>query len=154
MAGIAAGLCSGEPSKDDILRLPPRIRAMFLAWLQREVMSPEAAPGGGSSAGEDPAVRSRRVILYAVRRWLHFTPDEWDALSWDLREMYLDGLSNEEGIPFHDPAGQRAGGGRGAAGQEGGRRGRGDRPGRDEAGAGGEPGSEAADVREVTVDGV
>jgi hypothetical protein len=49
MAGLAADLCSGEPSKDDILSLPPRIRAMFLAWLQREVMSPEAAPGGGKT---------------------------------------------------------------------------------------------------------
>ncbi|HMG62785.1 MAG TPA: hypothetical protein VK599_07545, partial [Streptosporangiaceae bacterium] len=49
MAGLSAGLCSGEPSKDDILGLPPRVRAMFLAWLQREVMSPEAVPGGGKA---------------------------------------------------------------------------------------------------------
>lgn len=40
------------------------------------------------------------MILYAVRRWLQFTADEWDALSWDLREAYLEGLSNEEDIPF------------------------------------------------------
>jgi hypothetical protein len=40
------------------------------------------------------------VILYAVRRWLHFTPDEWDALSWDIREAYLEGLSEEPDIPF------------------------------------------------------
>ena len=49
MAGLASALCSGEPSTDDIIRLPPRIRAMFLAWLQREVMSPEAVPGGGKA---------------------------------------------------------------------------------------------------------
>jgi hypothetical protein len=47
MAALFADLCSGQPSKDDILKLPPRVRAMFLAWVQREVMSPEAAPGGG-----------------------------------------------------------------------------------------------------------
>lgn len=49
MAEVAAALCSGRPSKEDILGLPPRRRAHFYAWLQREVMSPEAAPGGGKS---------------------------------------------------------------------------------------------------------
>lgn len=49
MADLFAGLCSGEPSKADILGLPPRIRAVFFNWLQREVMSPEAAPGGGKA---------------------------------------------------------------------------------------------------------
>ncbi len=49
VAEVSSGLCSGDPTKDDILALPPRIRAMFLAWLQREVMSPEAAPGGGNA---------------------------------------------------------------------------------------------------------
>lgn len=49
MAGMFSALCSGSPSKDDLLRLPTRIRAMFYAWLQQEVMSPEAAPGGGSA---------------------------------------------------------------------------------------------------------
>lgn len=49
VAALVAALCSGDPSKDDILGLPPRIRGMFLAWVQKEVMSPEAAPGGGSS---------------------------------------------------------------------------------------------------------
>jgi hypothetical protein len=47
MAGIVAGLCSGSPSADTILALPPRRRTMFYGWLQQEVMSPEAAPGGG-----------------------------------------------------------------------------------------------------------
>jgi len=49
MAGINAALCGGFPSKEQILALPPRQRAMFYAWLQQEVMSPEAAPGGGSA---------------------------------------------------------------------------------------------------------
>lgn len=47
MAGIVSDLCSGTPSKDTILALPPRRRTMFYGWLQQEVMSPEAAPGGG-----------------------------------------------------------------------------------------------------------
>ena len=40
------------------------------------------------------------MILYAARRWLHYEAQEWDALSWDLRETYLEGLSAEEDIPF------------------------------------------------------
>ena len=49
LAGLIAALCSGEPSKEQILALPIRIRGVFYDWLQREVMSPEAAPGGGST---------------------------------------------------------------------------------------------------------
>jgi hypothetical protein len=49
MAGIIAALCSGDPSKETILALPPRRRTMFYGWLQAEVMSPEAAPGGGNA---------------------------------------------------------------------------------------------------------
>jgi hypothetical protein len=49
MAGIYAALCSGQPSKELILRLPTRIRILFYGWLQQEVMSPEAAPGGGNA---------------------------------------------------------------------------------------------------------
>lgn len=47
VAALVAALCSNDPSKDDILGLPPRIRGMFCSWVQKEVMSPEAAPGGG-----------------------------------------------------------------------------------------------------------
>lgn len=49
VAALVAGLCSNDPSKDDILGLPPRIRSMFCAWVQKEVMSPEAVPGGGNA---------------------------------------------------------------------------------------------------------
>jgi hypothetical protein len=49
MAGIYAALCSGEPSAETLLALPMRIRVVFYSWLQQEVMSPEAAPGGGSA---------------------------------------------------------------------------------------------------------
>ena len=49
MAGIIAALCSGEPSREQILALPPRRRTMFYGWLQQEVMSPQAAAGGGNA---------------------------------------------------------------------------------------------------------
>jgi hypothetical protein len=49
MAATVSALCSGDPSTDTILALPPRRRTMFYGWLQAEVMSPEAAPGGGSA---------------------------------------------------------------------------------------------------------
>jgi hypothetical protein len=49
MAGIVAALCSDDPSAETILALPPRRRTMFFGWLQQEVMSPEAAPGGGNA---------------------------------------------------------------------------------------------------------
>jgi hypothetical protein len=47
IAGLFAGLCSGDPDKATLLKLPIRIRSVFYAWLQQEVMSPEAAPGAG-----------------------------------------------------------------------------------------------------------
>jgi len=49
MAAICADLCSGDPSKETILALPPRRRIMFYGWLQAEVMNPEAAPGAGNA---------------------------------------------------------------------------------------------------------
>lgn len=48
-ADVFAALCSGTPSAAVILEVPPRIRNMFFVWLQQEVMSPEAVPGGGSA---------------------------------------------------------------------------------------------------------
>jgi hypothetical protein len=50
MAGIFAALCSGTPSKKQILQVPIRVRVMFYGWLQNEVMSPEAASGAGTAA--------------------------------------------------------------------------------------------------------
>lgn len=49
MASLFAMLCSGEPSRENILKLPIRIRTVFYGWLQQEVMNPEAAPGAGSA---------------------------------------------------------------------------------------------------------
>jgi hypothetical protein len=49
MAGLYADLCSGDPSKAQILALPMRVRQQFFAWLQNEVMAPEAGPGAGKA---------------------------------------------------------------------------------------------------------
>jgi hypothetical protein len=48
MAEVMADLCSGFPSREQILALPPRHRNIFYVWLQEQVMSPEAATGGGA----------------------------------------------------------------------------------------------------------
>jgi hypothetical protein len=60
MAALHAALCGeetdpegtvtrpGKPSKAQILQVPMRRRNLFYQWLQTEVMSPEAAPGGGN----------------------------------------------------------------------------------------------------------
>jgi hypothetical protein len=49
MAGLYADLCSGDPSKAQIMALPMRVRQQFYVWLQSEVMSPEAGPGAGKA---------------------------------------------------------------------------------------------------------
>jgi hypothetical protein len=60
MAGLHAALCGehdlpdgthvpGTPSKEQILAVPSRRRVLFFRWLQNEVLSPEAAPGGGKT---------------------------------------------------------------------------------------------------------
>lgn len=52
MARVYADLCSGSPTTEQILALPLRKRVMFYAWLQEQVMAPEAVPGGGSTPGQ------------------------------------------------------------------------------------------------------
>jgi hypothetical protein len=47
MAGAYSALCSGRPTKAQLLKLPLRHRMMFYGDLQSEVISPEA----GSAAG-------------------------------------------------------------------------------------------------------
>jgi hypothetical protein len=54
MAQLYADLCSGSPSKAEILALPMRRRQAFYAWLQQEVMSPEAGPGAGRARPSSP----------------------------------------------------------------------------------------------------
>jgi hypothetical protein len=53
MAGIMSDLCGGFPSREDILAVPPRIRTLFFAWLQEQVMSPEAVTDGGARAASN-----------------------------------------------------------------------------------------------------
>lgn len=57
MAGLYADLCSGDPSKTQILALPMRVRQQFFQWLQTEVMSPEVGPGAGRTPVR-PALRA------------------------------------------------------------------------------------------------
>jgi len=54
MAALYASLCSGDPSKAQILALPMRVRQQFYNWLQQEVMSPEVGPGAGRARTGSP----------------------------------------------------------------------------------------------------
>lgn len=49
MAQAYAELCSDTPSAAQIMALPMRVRAIFFAWLQEQVMAPEAVTGGGQA---------------------------------------------------------------------------------------------------------
>lgn len=48
-AGLFAGLCSNKPSAEQLLALPMRVRVKFYAWIQNEVVNPEAVTGGGTA---------------------------------------------------------------------------------------------------------
>lgn len=50
IAGLFATLCSDQPSQDNLLALPMRVRVKFYGWVQSEVVSPEAGTGGGMAA--------------------------------------------------------------------------------------------------------
>lgn len=50
VAGLFAALCSDKPSQDNLLALPMRVRVKFYAWVQQEVVSPEAGTGAGTVA--------------------------------------------------------------------------------------------------------
>lgn len=45
-----ADLCSGQPSYEEIMSLPMRVRNRFFAWVMEEVVSPEAGTGAGNAA--------------------------------------------------------------------------------------------------------
>lgn len=49
MAGAYGALCSGKPSADQLLEVPLRVRLAFYAWIQNEVVNPEAGPGAGTA---------------------------------------------------------------------------------------------------------
>jgi hypothetical protein len=53
--------------------------------------------GAGS---EQSQALSRRAVLYVIRKYLHISPDEWDAYSWDIQRTYLEGLTADEDVPF------------------------------------------------------
>jgi hypothetical protein len=48
-AELFATLCSSQPSKDELLLLPLRARIKFYAWIQSEVVNPEAGTGAGTA---------------------------------------------------------------------------------------------------------
>ena len=48
MADLHADLCSGTPSKTQLLAVPLRRRMLLFNWLQGEVLNPEAASGAGN----------------------------------------------------------------------------------------------------------
>ena len=50
LAVLFADLCSGQPSQENLLALPLRVRVKFYAWVQQEVVSPEAGTGAGMAA--------------------------------------------------------------------------------------------------------
>jgi hypothetical protein len=50
LAEIFAALCSDKPTKANLLALPMRVRVKFYAWVQEEVVSPEAGTGAGTVA--------------------------------------------------------------------------------------------------------
>lgn len=50
MADAYAALCSNKPSADQLLAVPLRVRAAFYAWIQNEVVNPEAGPGAGTAS--------------------------------------------------------------------------------------------------------
>jgi hypothetical protein len=59
MCQVYADLCSGTPSAEQIGQLPMRVRTIFFAWLQGEVMSPEAVtPGGNAEVRSLPVGRA------------------------------------------------------------------------------------------------
>lgn len=49
MSEAYSKLCGGHPTKTQILKLPLRARVAFFAWLQNEVVNPEAVSGGGTA---------------------------------------------------------------------------------------------------------
>lgn len=42
MVRLIALLCDDKPSADEINKMPFRVRSRFIAWVQRELVSPEA----------------------------------------------------------------------------------------------------------------
>jgi hypothetical protein len=54
VAGLFAKLCTSQPSKSQLLALPMRYRVHFYAWVQDEVVNPEAGTGAGAAVVRMP----------------------------------------------------------------------------------------------------
>lgn len=52
MADHYAELTRGQPSKEVLLQLPLRVRQAFYAWIQTEVINPEAGSGATNQQGK------------------------------------------------------------------------------------------------------
>ena len=48
MARAYAELCSRNPSFEDLMKAPMRVRILFFRWVQQEVFSPEVRTGAGT----------------------------------------------------------------------------------------------------------
>lgn len=46
IAGLVSELCSGSPTKEELLNLPFRVRQGFLRWLQGKLINPESEAAG------------------------------------------------------------------------------------------------------------
>lgn len=53
-ARLFAELCSDQPSKEQLLALPLRVRVKFFGWIQAEVVRPEAGTGAGNVVTMSP----------------------------------------------------------------------------------------------------
>jgi hypothetical protein len=49
MASLYSALCSGTPTKEQILSVPRRARLAFYRWVQGEVLNPEAVTPAGKT---------------------------------------------------------------------------------------------------------
>jgi hypothetical protein len=59
MCAVYSAACSGTPTAEQIAALPMRVRTIFFAWFQGEVMSPEAvSPGGNGQVTKLPVGRA------------------------------------------------------------------------------------------------
>lgn len=54
VAGLFAKLCTQQPSKAQLLALPMRYRVHFYAWINEEVVNPEAGTGAGAAVTHLP----------------------------------------------------------------------------------------------------
>ena len=54
VAGLFSKLCTNQPSKAQLLALPMRYRVHFYAWVNDQVVNPEAGTGAGAAVVNMP----------------------------------------------------------------------------------------------------